>query len=218
MKYSINKTADLSGIRLHYADELNGAGLEFRLDFIDVVTQKGWQVDRVYEMCSGPAFIGFSLLAKGLCKSLCLADINPKAVEACRRTIADNGLEDRVSVYLSDGLTDIPAHEQWDLVVGSPPFFSQSGSRDDRIKKAIKFSGSDLLWLDPDWQMHKDFYHNVGQHLRPGAPILMLESRWGKGEEDFKSFIKEGNLEFVETLPCRRQNPRLYYIHARQPG
>lgn len=216
MNNGIYKTADLSGIRVHYIDELNGAGLEFRLDFIDVITQKGWQVDRLFEMCCGPAFIGFTLLARGLCRSLCLADINPQAVEACRRTISDNDLGNRVSVYLSDGLAAIPAHEQWDMAVGSPPFFSKSGPRADRIKKAIRFSGSDLLWLDKDWQIHRDFYLNAGKHVLPGAHILILESRWGSRENDFTTFIHDGNLEFVETLPCRR-NQRLYYMHSRRP-
>lgn len=216
MKNGIDKQADLDGIRVHYADELNGAGLEFRRDFVDVITQKGWQVDRLFEMCCGPAFIGFSLLAKGLCKSLCLADVNPQAVEACKRTISDNDLGDRATVYLSDGLTAIPAEEQWDMVVGSPPFFSRSGPRADRIKKAIKFDGPDLMWLDKDWQVHRDFYVNVGKHVLPGAPILILESRRESQANDFAIFIREGNLEFVETLDCR-QNQRLYYMHCVRP-
>ena len=54
---------------------------------------------RVFEWCAGPAFIGFSLLGKGQCETLCLADINPTSVAACRRTLADNGLSGRVTVY-----------------------------------------------------------------------------------------------------------------------
>jgi 16S rRNA G1207 methylase RsmC len=60
-------------------------------------------------------------MANGFCKTLCLADINPEAVEACRRTVADNRLEARVSVYASNNLRDIPDGEKWDLVVSNPP-------------------------------------------------------------------------------------------------
>ncbi|MGZ9104358.1 MAG: hypothetical protein ACXW3M_00750, partial [Rhodoplanes sp.] len=56
-----------------------------------------------------PGFIGFSLLAHDLCETLCVADINPEAVAACRRTVEANRLSDRVSVYQSDNLKDIPA-------------------------------------------------------------------------------------------------------------
>ena len=55
---------------------------------------------RAFEWCAGPRFIGFSLLGHGLCDTLCLADINPEAVSACERTIADNALTDRVSAIV----------------------------------------------------------------------------------------------------------------------
>ena len=80
---------------------------------------------RVFEWCAGPAFIGFSMLGHGLCETLCLADINPMAVTACRRTIASNGLGGSVTVYHSDDLSAIPVEEQWDLVVSNPPFFDK---------------------------------------------------------------------------------------------
>ena len=56
----------------------------------------------LYEWCAGPGFIGFSLLGHGLCDSLCVADINPEAVAALRRTVATNGIGGQVSVYHSD--------------------------------------------------------------------------------------------------------------------
>ena len=71
----------------------------------------------------GPGFIGFALLGYGFCDTLCLADINPEAVDACRRTVIQNRLAERVAVYHSDNLDGIPASEQWDLVVGNPPHF-----------------------------------------------------------------------------------------------
>src|SRR5436853_2332334 len=77
------------------------------------------RMQRVFEWCSGPGFIGFSLLARGLAETLCLADVNREAVVACRRTVARNALESLVAVYRSDNLGDIPGSEQWDLVVSN---------------------------------------------------------------------------------------------------
>jgi hypothetical protein len=57
-------------------------------------------------MVRGARLHCFSLLGHGLAETLCLADINPEAVEACRRTIASNGLGDRAAVYHSDNLKD----------------------------------------------------------------------------------------------------------------
>jgi tRNA1(Val) A37 N6-methylase TrmN6 len=73
---------------------------------------------RVFEWCAGPGFIGFALLGYGFCDTLCLAD-----VKACRLTVTQNGLAERVTVYHSDNLDGIPPSERWDLVVGNPPHF-----------------------------------------------------------------------------------------------
>jgi len=105
---------------------------------------------RVFEWCAGPGFIGFSLLAHGLCDTLCLADINPAVVAACRRTIARNGLAGRVSAYLSNNLRSIPATERWDLIVANPPHF-------------IDQDVGDLRTHDPDWSVHREFFATVAR-------------------------------------------------------
>ena len=87
-------------------------------------------------MVCGTGFIGFSMLAYGLCETLCLADINPLAIRACERTIRDNGLRERVSVYLSDNLRGIPSSEQWDLIVSNPPHFTDAAEGDIRSRDA----------------------------------------------------------------------------------
>src|SRR5437667_12662895 len=107
---------------------------------------------RTFEWCAGPGFIGFSLLGAGLTETLCLADINPEAVAACRRTIADNALAARVNVYQSDNLASVPSSEQWDLVVGNPPHYPD------------EFAGN-LRAHDPDWRIHRAFFAQVNAHL-----------------------------------------------------
>ena len=79
---------------------------------------------RCAEFCAGPSFIGFALLGLGACGSLVVLDVNPLSVAAARETVRRNGLGDRVSVYHSDGLDDVPASEKgsWDLVVSNPPY------------------------------------------------------------------------------------------------
>jgi methylase of polypeptide subunit release factors len=76
---------------------------------------------RAFEWCSGPGFIGFSTLGNGLCETLCLSDVNPAAAASCQHTIDVNKLADRVSVYQSDNLKNIPISEEWNLVVSNPP-------------------------------------------------------------------------------------------------
>lgn len=112
----------MAGTRVSYKNHLDGGGRCFGQDFIPLLQSLGLpRQPRAFEWCAGPGFIGFSLLGHGLCETLCLADINPESESACERTSADNALSDRVSVYCSDNLRDIPKSEQWDLVVSNPP-------------------------------------------------------------------------------------------------
>ena len=116
---------ELNGIKVYYSEELDGGGASFGQDYLDFISKNFPPQQRIFEWCSGPGFIGFSLLAKGLCDTLCLADVNPLAVEACQKTIRLNRLEEKAKVYLSDNLKDIPLFEKWDLVVANPPHFKE---------------------------------------------------------------------------------------------
>ena len=128
----------LAGIRVHYMDHLSMGHFEstgcgggstllrawapssFGTGLVPYLLNRGMPKQaRTFEWCAGPGFIGFSLLGAGLTETLCLADINPQAVAACRRTINDNALAARANVYKSDNLANIPQSEQWDLVVGA---------------------------------------------------------------------------------------------------
>ena len=98
---------------------------------------------RVFEWCCGPGFIGFSMLGNGFCETLCLSDINPKAVASCHHTVRVNKLSDRVSAYQSDNLKGIPRSEIWNLIVSNPPHFIDQYEGDIRAH-------------DPEWLIHRD--------------------------------------------------------------
>ena len=99
-----------------------------------------------------------------------LADVNPQAVAALRETVRLNGLEDRVTVYESDGLDDIPAQERWDLVVSNPPHFDEQGGPAPQPAAARSRLG-----------LHRGFYAQVGEHLAPGGSLLIQENSEGSG-------------------------------------
>jgi methylase of polypeptide subunit release factors len=186
------------GIRVSYMDHLDGGGSAlchaFGPNFITYLRNRGMPKQaRTFEWCAGPGFIGFSLLGVGLTETLCLADINPQAVAACRRSIKDNALAARVNVYQSDNLANIPQSEQWDLVVGNPPWHSD------------KYLG-DLLAHDPDWRIHHKFFAQIGGHLKPGGIITLVENNSGSTSETFRDMISSVGLEivFVEFGSKRR--------------
>ncbi len=76
-----------NNIIVYWIPGLDGGGRTYGQQFVPVVESLFGKVDRIHEFCAGPGFIGFSLLAAGLCDSLCLSDINPLAVELLKATV-----------------------------------------------------------------------------------------------------------------------------------
>ena len=175
-------------MRVSYKSHLDGGGSTFGQDFILLLRRRGMpKSQRAFEWCAGPGFIGFSLLAHGLTDTLCLADVNPEAVAACRRTVARNGLEAKVAVYHSDNLgtfrrpTMGPGGEQ-------PAAFRRHGF-------------GHLRYHDPDWRVHRGFFAGVARHLKPGGVIVLQENNEGSTPATFAPMIAAGRdcgLVFVQ--------------------
>jgi predicted RNA methylase len=175
----------LGGIDIRYKEELDGGGATFGQDFLPFLRAREMpRRRRVFEWCSGPGFIGFSMLGNGLCETLCLADINPAAAASCRRTVRDNSLEDRVSVYESDNLRNIPRSETWDLVVSNPPHFIDQYEGDIRAH-------------DPRWDIHREFFNTVADHLAEGGVVVLQENNRGSTVETFRQMIDDAGLKLV---------------------
>ena len=121
------------GMVVTYTEALDGGGSTFGMDIVRYVYNRlGTGIPVCCEFCAGPAFIGFNLLARGICEQLVIAgfspfripscairthlprspvlcvraavDVNPEAIEAARLTIAENNLHERAVAYVSDGL------------------------------------------------------------------------------------------------------------------
>ena len=86
-----------------------------------------------------------------------MADVNPEAITAIKDTIKNNNLQDKVTVYHADCLDAIPETEQWDLVVGNPPWYLCSKGK--KNKKG-------LILRDPGSRVHENFYRDLGNYLR----------------------------------------------------
>jgi methylase of polypeptide subunit release factors len=197
------KAVAYGDIRVHFRKHLDGGGNAFGQDFISFLQLKHMpRQQRVFEWCAGPGFIGFSLLAHGLAETLCLADINREAIEACGRTIADNGLAERVFCCRSDNLKNIPDSERWSLVIGNPPHFA-----DDWI--------GDLRSYDAGWQIHREFFATVGRFLKPGGVIVLQENNRGSTAATFAPMIEASGLSTVfvaECRPRRTAHDRFYFL------
>ena len=197
------------GITISYTYDLDGGGTRFGQEYVAAIKARyaGRKFARCFEWCSGPGFIGYSLLGHGLCESLCLADIHPPAVAAARYTAEKNNLNGKVAVYESDGLSRLPDHETFDLVVGNPPFYRHP------IYKLRMIDPR--LYVDPDWRVHRDFFAGIVKHLAPNGLILLQECQWASDIGSFEKMIGENGLKISEHF-LSRMDAGIYYIEIQR--
>ena len=203
--YARVRSAECGGIDVYYTNDLMGGGQDFGQDYINVIAEKIGPVERIFEWCCGPAFIGFSLLGTGLCHSLCLADINPKAIEAVKHTLRRNDLTRNVDVYISDSLQSIPDNEKWDLVVGNPPMAGDQSQ---------KFPGPQRLSIDTAWKAHRNFFGRLSSHLNTNGIAVIQEAKNLSTAETFVPLVENTSLEIFDVTDNRILDD-IYYIWLR---
>lgn len=237
--FPARRTWRSGSIDVHYQPRLDGGGTLIADDVVAFVRRTfgpsgRLPFDHAFEWCSGPGFIGFALLAAGLCRRLTLADVNPAAIACAARTVARNGLGDRVELYVSDNFARIPPGPRFDLVVSNPPNYCGLNPQHPyygRLK-------DDLRPNDRDWRIHRAFYASVAGWLVPGAELLIEEINPGDAEvrtpgfdvpydirprpaiDDFRAMIADGGLEYVGTTPlCMVPGGfRAEFVRSRMPG
>jgi hypothetical protein len=220
------------GIDVTYSPDLDRGGSYLAPSFVAFIKDffGGHRFGTVFEWCAGPGFIGFALLADGLCDSLCLADINPVAIDCVRKTTRVKSLQDRVRSYVSDNLLAVPPRERFDLVVGTPPSWCAK-NRARMLYTSISYAEG------PGWGIRAGFYSQIAQFLNPGASVLVLEvephSRevfvqdhsvpWDvRPEEPASTFTKmmlQGGLTHVGDFQLvSGQKPELWLQISRRPA
>jgi methylase of polypeptide subunit release factors len=184
-----------SGIQVHYDSWMDGGGTWFGQEYVNIIQHRypDRTFDRCYEWCSGPGYIGFSILANKLCCNLTLSDRFESAiVDAVATTVRTNQLQHCVSAYVGNSLSVLPDYEQFDLVVANPPHYLECPGDDNYQRIAV----------DINWQAHQDFFAYIGQHLTDDGVILLQENQAGSlnGVEDFRPFIEGNNLKITDCF------------------
>ncbi len=179
--------ANYAGVAVLDRPGQHRGGLALGRDFPRVLNELGvGRRPSLLEFAAGPGYIGFSLFAFGWCETLALSDVDPSGLETARRTAALNGLEDRLSYFTADVFEGIPADRRWDLVVANPPHFLPDPEQEPSIQR-----------FDPDWDVHRRFYHSIAAHMEPGGLVVMVENSLGADAGLFERMIEEGGGRLV---------------------
>ena len=188
----------IKDLNVQYTPELNGGGTYIGQDFLNVLKHKypNKKFTRCLDWCSGPGFIGFTLLAHNYCDSLCLIDSNSQAIKYACQSIENTPFKNLTTTYNISSIKDLPIQEKFDLVVSNPPHFNLEVYWQEHIHQNNK-----LIYLDQDWQIHYDFFRNIKSHLTDNGVIILQESIWGCNSNTFDEILDLNELKVQDHYP-----------------
>lgn len=170
----------------------------------------------VLDFCSGVGVVGLSLalLHPDRIARVGYVDINFFNLLALRKGLAElNGLDEEQRrkhvAWLSEGLTNVPATEQFDLILCNPPHRDLK----DGHEKTTDYSMQNVFLVDPGWKLHRDFYAAAHTWLKPGGECWFIEVV-GSPRNLFVEMIRaNSNLALLgqEDLPPHGDEPQRYY-------
>jgi hypothetical protein len=177
------------GIEINYHPRMECGGIQRAPMFIDALSLIA--PDRIFnhclEWCSGPGFIGFSLLGKGLCKKLDLADIWKPSLLAAKGV---NKSHD-VTTWHIRRLSDIQPPQKYDLIVGNPPWYPGNLLTNNR------------LTCDPELTILKNFLLDAKNYLAPKGIIVLVEGQLYTGPQDILNVLNDTGLQLTQILTCQ---------------
>ncbi len=184
----------LGNWHIFYDEKLDGGGTTFGYNAIlkPSVFNKIKPNGNVLEMCSGPGFIGFTLMKNGKANNLMLSDINLEVSNYIHKTCQFNCIAN-VKFIDSDCFDSILKTNKFDTIVSNPPHFKTErpgGYRSDNEK---------LISLDLDMGFHKKFFQQAAEYLKPGGKVVLIENCDGVTETDIRNMTEgKWGVEYVE--------------------
>ena len=194
--------------------ELTGRGA------IRFIRERGLKDLSVLDMCCGCGVIGLTIFSElrhdGTVKELGLVDINIFNINSLERSLKLNGLDSlvgsQINYWLSDSLKNVPARQQFDIIVSNPPhFFEEDRTTDPLVPRR-------LAKYDADWSLHRSFYERCHEYLTPRGEIWFLENGDAVTSKDLLPFIEANpNLEYVGEM-VEPGDPTYFWMFSKRRG
>jgi methylase of polypeptide subunit release factors len=202
------KTGTVAGIKIYTADQFDGYGLQSLSDFINSVRQivGGKKFQNALEWCCGPGYFGFMLHRYGIAKNVTLVDIHDPLEQAINQTIKENLLEESIKFVCSNNFQNVQG--TFDLIVGNPPHFNVDL---EETEETIHYN-EHRKFIDLDWQIHQDFFNNVGNYLSDDGSIILMENAKGSDPSVFFKMIEDNDLKINNVIKSLEFPNDIWYM------
>jgi methylase of polypeptide subunit release factors len=194
-------------IEIFYEEHMDGGGTIFGQDYIRIINGRyNKKFNNCLEWCSGPGFIGFSLLSNKICNNISFIEFyNPSIKSLEYNKNINKKYSNKIKIYKSNSILKIPKEEKFDLIVGNPPHFSSDleflNYLKEKYRKEMEIFGNDIrLTVDSNWNTHKNFFKYISKNLSTNGVILLQENNYGSNQKLFSYFIEKYDLKITDCF------------------
>lgn len=179
---TVKSTRLKGGVLLKYPLSLDGGGLNFRDDLIDVIKNNGkLSYKHGFEWCAGFGVLGYEMLGLGICNRITFSDYYKPAIDNCLANAELNHLSNYVDGYVTPTIAGLPKNLKFDLVVSNPPHcedYSEfiSSLRTHHNDKPDTIVNSARLCVDQGYSIHREFFMNIREYLTDDADVFLIEA------------------------------------------
>jgi len=168
-----------SGITLSFTNHLDCGGTSGYEEFGNLVSKYKTKnkYNRCFEWCAGLGAFGFHMYGLDLCETIVFNDYYEFATSMCKKTALDNNIADKVTVYTTANISNIPTTEKYDLVIGNPPhvwepiLFENDNSPDEKDKMNLT-----RCLVDYNMETHNKFFTHIRDYITDDADLFIVEN------------------------------------------
>lgn len=132
-------------------------------EFIDVKKDAD-----VLDICSGNAPIPLILLTKESTLNIDAVEIQKVVADLAIKSVKENNLENKITVYNQDILEFNPLHK-YDIIVANPPYFKIESTKDKNINEIKRIARHEIkLKLN-------ELIETSRKHLKPSGDFYMVQ-------------------------------------------
>ncbi len=204
--YKIYKTG--SGYDVFYQEIHHGGGIRWAPEFRNYFEKNSIRCNTLVEWCCGPGYIGFELLTSGFCEKLVLHDINKEVFLDVEQTLSrlPQKFSDKVEIIHSNTLSSVTGCV--DCIVGNPPHVDVL----DPSTPALPFyNDPPILYSDPGWQIHKNFFNDACKKITKDGFLLLLENGY---YSDLSTFLEMGSEVGLELTSIQTSHPKFWFMRG----
>jgi release factor glutamine methyltransferase len=171
----------------------------------------------VLDVGTGTGAIALAIATEHPTAQVVATDVHPAPLDVARRNARRLGLEDRVTLLVSDVFDDLPPGLRFDLVVSNPPYVTSEALRRLRVE---------VRGYEPHVALRADeggleFYRRIVPQapgwLVPGG-VLAVEIAEHKAVEVISEFAAAERYEQIDLRDDLGGVPRVVVARERAPG